>query len=165
MKPGKKALEMYETFNGYQPKKIGAFPSSFSIPTSTVLAGDAVEVLYRSGKLDPITRRKPKKPIDYIHDHDPGVKVYRSDLDGDEYMERRVPAFIAGTRELVLLGECLGLTYGTDIGDFEMQVKAPYPELYTIPSGKALVVVQDKRRVVALIWGGRLGVEWRGIVH
>jgi hypothetical protein len=30
--------------------------------------------------------------------------------------------------------------------------------------GKALVVVQGKRKVLALIWGGKLDVEPRGIV-
>lgn len=160
--PGKKALEMYEAFNGYRPKKVGVFPASFRIPTTVALAGEAVEVLYRSSKLDPTTRQKPKRPIDYIHDHDAGVKVYRTDLEGNE---RRVPDFITGVNELVLLGECLGLAYATDGEETEMQVAKPYPELYTIPSGKALLVVQDKRHVVALIWGGRLGVEARGIVH
>lgn len=160
--PGKKALKMYETFNGYQPKKIGVFPASFTIPSSAALAGDAVEVLYRSSKLDPVTGAKPKRPVDYIHDHDAGVKVYRTDLDDEG---TRVPLFITDTRELVLLGECLGLAYRVGDDETEMQVAKPYPELYTIPSGKALVVVQDKRRVVALIWGGRLGVEARGIVH
>jgi len=38
------------------------------------------------------------------------------------------------------------------------------PELYTIPAGTALLVVEDKRHVAAIIWGGALGVECRGIV-
>ncbi len=162
--PGRRALEMYESFNGRSPRKVGAFSPGFRIPTSMVLAGDAIEVLYRSSKLDPVTRRAPKKPIDYIHDHDEGVKVYRTGLRGGE---TRVPAFITDVHELVLLGQCLGLAYGNPDGETEteMQVREPFPELYTIPSGKALLVIQDKKRVEAIIWGGRLGVEARGIVH
>jgi hypothetical protein len=162
--PGRRALKMYTDFHQLEPKKIGAFGSSFAIPSEVVLAGPAKNVLYRSGKRDPATLKKPPRPLDYIHEHDDGVKVYRTDLrDGSV---RRVPDFITGVGELVLLGQCLGFAYLDHDGEeIEAQVRTPYPELYTIPSGRALLVVQDKRRVLALIWGGRLGVEPRGIVH
>jgi hypothetical protein len=68
---------------------------------------------------------------------------------------------------LTLLGQCLGFAYYDPESDQEIEAKVtqPFPELYSIPSGKALLVIQSKRTVLALIWGGRLGVEARGIVH
>jgi hypothetical protein len=120
-------------------------------------------VLYRSDKLDPETGRQPRKPIDYIHEHDGGVHVYRTDGRADT----EVPRFISGAKELVLLGQCLGFAYEDVDGgeEVEAQVRTPYPDLYTIPSGRALLVIQGRRSVLAIIWGGRLGVEARGIVH
>lgn len=153
---------MYYDFHQYEPRKIGAFSRGFRIPRAAGLAGDAVHVMYRSGKKDPVTLEKPKRPLDYIHEHDAGVKVYRTDLDENA---RRVPSFITDVKELVLLGECLGFAYDDGEVEIDAQVRSPFPELYTIPSGKALLVIQDKRDVLALIWGGRLGVEPRGIVH
>ncbi len=160
----KKAVDMYSSFNGHEPLKIGAFKSSFFIPDRAVLAGPAVNVLYRSKKNDPSTGNPVKRPIDYIHDHDPGVKVYRCDarLDG---VQKNVPAFITNVKELVKLGDCLGFCYRDGDEDIEATCTRPLPELYTIPSGRALLVIQGKSRVLALIWGGRLGVEARGIVY
>lgn len=162
--PSGSAVRMYRDFHQYEPKKIGAFSSSFFIPGSVCLAGTAVNVMYRSGKKDPSTLVKPKRPIDYIHDHDAGVKVYRTDQScGGPF--HRVPEYIRKAQELVLLGECLGFVYDDGQDCIEASPTNPYPELYTIPSGKALLVVQSKKKVLALIWGGRLGVEARGIVH
>jgi hypothetical protein len=77
-----------------------------------------------------------------------------------------VPAFIRDADSLVLLGDCLGFTYENEYGEaIEASATNPLPELYTIPSGRALVVVQSKRTVLALLWGGKLGVEARGIVY
>lgn len=156
---------MYHDFHQLEPRRIGAFGARFDIPSEAILVGDAKNVLYRSDKLDPATLKKPKRPVDYIHEHDAGVKVYRTDRESDGPV-RSVPQFITGVGELVLLGQCLGFAYiDPDGEEIEAEVRTPYPELYTIPSGRALLVVQDKRRVLALIWGGRLGVEPRGIVH
>ncbi len=155
---------MYERFQGHEPRKVGAFSKAFRIPQTAALAGPAFNVMYRSDKNDPSTGKPVKNPIDYIHDHEDGVHVYRCDrsADGDEVS---VPAFIRDVKELVLLGDFLGFTYDTEDGAVEAAPTTPLPELYTIPSGRALVVVQSKRTVLALIWGGRLGVEARGIVY
>jgi hypothetical protein len=163
--PGRSAIKMYQDFHQHEPRKIGSFGPRFEIPHVVRLAGPAVNVLYRSDKVDPETGRMPKGPLDYIHDHDSGVNVYRVDTDCDG-LDKSVPAFIRDVKDLVLLGDCLGFSYRDEDGAvIEASSTRPFPELYTIPSGRALLVVQGKRKVLAIAWGGRLGVEARGIVH
>jgi hypothetical protein len=65
---------------------------------------------------------------------------------------------------LVRLGQCLGFEYESPSGAIEAVTEPPLPELYTITTGRALLVIQGKRRICALIWGGKLRVESRGIV-
>ena len=157
------AIKQYIDFHQYEPKSIGSFSRSFHIPTEATFVGPASFVLYRSSKKDPVTMRKPARPIDYIHKHEKGVKLYRTDRAADGPV-RRVPKWIHEARALTLLGKCLGFAYF--VGDFEVEAQGrrPLPELYAVPSGKALLVVEGKRKVVALIWGGSLRVEPRGIV-
>jgi hypothetical protein len=164
-----KAVKKYREFQHLDPKRIGKFPATFAIPKTAYLVGDAVNVLYRSGKCDPETLKKPSRPVNYIHDHDPGVKLYAIDgtdlvEDIDMLPERTVPQRIHAVTAIVLLGDCLGFGYRD--GDDDIDVDAPSgSELYCTPDGRALLVVQRKRRVTALIWGGRLGVIDRGIIH
>ena len=157
----KRAVQLYTDFHRYNPKEVGKFPASFFIPEQATLAGPALFVLYRSGKCDPVTHEKPKKPINYIHEHDKGVKVYIVDGEGPE---RVVPKYIHSVGELVLLGECVGFGYTDECGDDVEAECSVDIELYAIPSGKGLIVVEKKRKVRALIWGGKLRVEPRGIV-
>jgi len=161
--PSKRSVEMYEGFNGFEPREI--IVSNLTIPSLVYYGGPAVNVMYRSDKRDPSNGRLPKKPVDYIHEHEKGVGVYlASPLSGGR--AHNTPMFIKNAKELVLLGESLGLVYVNDEGDqIEGVVKKPYPKLYTLPSGKALFVVQGESKVLAIIWGGRLGVEPRGIVY
>lgn len=163
-RPSPRAVKLYEQFHQFEPVDIGTFPGGFRIPSEAVLAGDAEYVLYRSDKLNPTTG-EDEGDIDYIHEHKDGVRVYRTDANFSGPV-RKVPKWIRSARELVRLGECLGFGYvDADGYEVEATVKQPRPELYTIPSGKALLVIEDRRRVVALIWGGKLGVEARGIVN
>ncbi len=158
----KNAINKYVEFHQFEPMDIGEFSRSFSIPKKTRLAGEALFILYRSGKKDPITLITPIDPIDYIHEHSNGVRVYRSDIDGPS---KNVPRSISGVSELVRLGDCLGFAYVDHDGD-EVEAKGvpPLPELYCTSSGKSLLVVEEKSKVVALLWGGKLRVESRGIV-
>lgn len=163
----KRALDMYRSFWRLEPDDVGDFPASFKIPREAILVGDAVHVMYRSGKVDPSTLKQPRNPVDYIHEHDAGVKCYKVGARASEGPVKPVPQWIQNTKQLVLLGECIGFAYNDGDEDFDTEagVSKPYPELYTTPNGRALVVVQGRRRVVALVWGGKLGVEPRGIVH
>lgn len=157
----KNAVNKYVEFHQFEPTDIGEFSDSFSIPTKARYAGEALFVLYRSGKKDPLTLMTPIDPRDYIHEHEDGVKLYRL----DRVSPSRVPNWIHEATALTLLGKCLGFAY-TDKDGEEIEARGtdPLPELYCIPSGKALLVVEDKSRVVALLWGGKLRVESRGIV-
>lgn len=158
------AVKMYVGFHQHEPKKRGEFHRSLKIPARAVLAGDAVNVLYRSDKLNPTTG-EDEGWIDYIHDHKKGVQVYRCDP-GAQGPEVAVPAWIRNVDELTWLGDCLGFAMREPSGrEVEARGTKPLPELYTIPSGKALLVIQNKRTLLAMIWGGRLGVEPRGIVN
>jgi hypothetical protein len=157
------AVNKYVEFHTHDPIEEGEFAKDFRIPKQVVRAGDAVHVLYGSDKRNPSTGID-EGWIDYIHDHDPGVKVYRCDH-GCTGPLHRVPKWLAEEKELIWLGECAGFSYrDADGNKVDAEAISPCPDLYTVPSGKALLVIQGKKRVEALIWGGDLGVERRGIV-
>jgi len=160
----KKATRLYKDFHKFNPRDIGEFKPSFYIPDEAVFVGDAVDVMYRSDKLEPITHID-EGMIDYIHKHKKGVKVYRTDAKADGTV-RKVPKWIWEAQQLVCLGESLGFTYRDHDGtQVNADVAPPLPELYATPNGKALLVIERKQKVVALIWGGKLDVEPRGIVN
>lgn len=156
-----KAVKLYEDFHKYSPNKIAPFPASVKIPQEVVCIGPAVHILYRSAKCDPITYLKPNGPIDYIHEHKAGVKVYLVG-DKEEGPLRKVPRYIRGVEEITFLGKCLGFAFldeGETIG-----AECTSCELFAIPSGKALLIIEKKKKLLAIIWGGKLNVEPRGIV-
>jgi len=156
------AARKYVQFHQHEPKKTGTFHPSLVIPETIICVGDAQNILYSSDKLNPTTG-EDEGWIDYIHKHDGGVKIYMPRSDGTEH---KVPASIRGVTELTWLGKCLGFSY-RDIHGKACEAKGtePLPELYTVPSGRALLVIQSRRTLLAMIWGGRLGVQPRGIVH
>ncbi len=158
------AIRRYQLFNGLEPREEGEFPS-LRMPTLAHYAGAAIEVMYRSAKRDPATDRVPSKAVNYIHDHGAGVGYYRTD-GGGRADKIAVPQWLRRETHLVLIGEFLGAAYRDGHDDeIEVKVSAPKPTLFCVPSGKALVVVDEFRpKIVALIWGGRLGVFRRGIV-
>jgi hypothetical protein len=160
------AVAKYQEFHRFAPTIIGEFEPGFRIPRRARLAGTSKWVTYRSGKVDPATLRLPRKPVDYIHEHDAGVKTYTMpspdfEPTGDE---TDVPSFVIDAPALTRLGENLGFCFVTPEGEEkEAEGTEPFPELYTTPCGKALLVIQDKREVLAMMWGGALGVFARGI--
>lgn len=147
------AVKKYLEFQDLDPKEIGEFSRSLQIPYSLHLAGEAKHVLYRS--------KKWGEKADYIHEHEGGVKVYLPSGNGKTV---RVPLSIRNAKALVKLGDCLGFAFDDGEGEVEAIPGRPLPELYTIPSGRALFVIEGKKKLVAMIWGGKLGVEARGIV-
>ncbi len=161
------AVEKYREFHRLEPNEVGAFDRDFVIPKAVRVMGAARAVYYRSRKVDPETLKRPRRPVNYVHQHEDGVMAYATiggplDLPDSDVVS--VPGWLVEVDHLVLLGECLGLIFEDDQGEIEVGVDDPLPMLYTIPSGKALLVVEGKHRVVALVWGGDLGVEGRGIV-
>jgi hypothetical protein len=156
------AIGIYEGFHRFAPKKIGEFHPAFKIPSRANRQGPSVDVLYRSDKVDPETLKKPRRAQDYIHEHDSkGVHTYLPRGPG-QLVE--VPDWICDARILSRLGHCLGFKFKRDGELITAEARAPLPELYTTPNGRALLVVQSKRDVLALVWGGKLDVEPRGIV-
>lgn len=162
----KKFIKKFEEFHARPVRDIRNFSSSLELPMEAAFAGEAKQVLYRSDKLNPTTN-VDEGWVSYYHDHSRGVKLYRCDAaamrSGNVH---KIPSWIHRVEELTWLGQCMGFTY-RDIEGNEQDTKAtkPLPDLFCIPSGKALLVIQDKRRVLAIMFGGRLAVESRGIVH
>lgn len=160
------AHQLYEGFHKYGPKKRTRAPASFRIPKSVKLKGKGVHVLYRSRKFNPITYAN-EGAHNYIHDHKAGVNVYFCDGSG-----KKVPSAVARAEELVYLGKCLGFAYKDAKGKLvEYECDPRSVEWYAVPNptqlcpeGHALLVVEKKQKVVAMIWGGKLRVEPRGIV-
>lgn len=159
----RKAQKLYEDFHKYPATRVDELHRSFYIPEVSTCVGPALYVLYKSAKLDPFTYAKPDGgTTDYIHEHKKGVKVY---LPGSEFgPERKVPQRICGAGELTFLGKCLGFGYTDEDGDEVEATCKGKVDLCSIPSGKALIVIEDRRSVLALIWGGTLGVKPQGIV-
>lgn len=152
------ALEKYEEFHRHAPKRVGMFAREFKIPERIARAGESKWVTYRSDKVDPETLRRPRKPINYIHEHHAGVVTYLTSASHGKMTE--VPSrFRFDDGALVLLGSCLGFKYDEQ----EVEGVAPLPDLYCTPDGKCLIVVQSRRTVLAMMWGGALGVFARGI--
>lgn len=161
--PGE-ALDKYEEFHRYPPKKIGAFHARFKIPERAYEAGKATWVTYRSAKVDPATLRKPRKPVDYIHEFSAGVKCYLTDphaLIGKRSGHHHTS--LQRVEALVRLGACLGYEFELDGEKREAAARAPFPDLYCTDDGKVLLVIQSHREVIAMFWGGALGVFARGI--
>lgn len=177
------AIDKYREFHRFEPRKIGAM-KGLVLPARMQRAGVAKWVTYRSDKTDPETLKRPRRPVDYIHEHDAGVHVY---LPESAWVPRMTPPRVGeqgeGLRErvrtdigagkvvdvpdqllepdasLVLLGKCLGFKFD----ETEAEGAAPLPELYCTTDGKVLLVVQSKRDLLAAMWGGGLGVFARGI--
>lgn len=153
------AVAKYREFNSFDPKKL-VYRPDFEMPRRARCLGDATFMNYRSMKVIPDNGVKPRSWTYYTHDHDPGTYVYA--VDGK--LDTEVPSFIVKADALALLGQCVKFGWKCDDGEGEGDATAPFPELYATPCGRALLVIQGKRKVLSLTWGGNLGVEDRGIV-
>lgn len=168
--PSKEALAKYREFHRKDVRATGQFDDALAIPDHGYYLGDSVHILYRSNKVDPDTGIEPKRPIDYIHEHDSwGVKTYAPPgRVARRGAQRRVdvPDFVREVDTLVLLGRCLGLAYKLSNGTIvELEARGrPLSELYTTPCGRALIVICDKAEIEYLVWGGGLGVRDVGII-
>ena len=162
------AIQMWETFNQLDWNVAGEFAPSLRIPERLVILGDADYVMYRSKKRDPESGAIPKRALDYIHKHSASVRVAVPSSSALKHGRSRpvaTPGFIRDASSLARLGACLGFAYSHAGEQYEIEASSPYPELYAIASGKALLVISGKSKLDAVIWGGRLDVESRGIVH
>jgi len=152
-----RAEDVFSRFHARDPKRFGKFP--FEIPASIYHVGFCSWVTYRSDKWNDGTH-------DYIHDIDsfPRVKCCVAKLEGLEGKKISVPQRIRGTQTLTQIGlKSLGIGF-VDFDDEDMEIKTPRCRWYWSDRGKALICVQDQKRLVAIVWGGKLDVEARGIV-
>jgi len=159
----RKAEKLFETFHQYESMKVGDFHSSFAIPREANYVGEAKTMFYSSDKLNPETG-EDEGCIHYFHEHegDVGMHVLDENRDGEWC---KVPKRIYGVDALVRLGTCEGFEYeGLDGKLAKAEATGRAPEWFCTPSGKALLVIQDKKQVLAILWGGDLRVEWRGVV-
>lgn len=159
----RKAERLFETFHQFEPVKVGDFHTGFKIPREANYVGEAKTMFYSSDKLNPETG-EDEGWIRYFHEHEGGVRMYVTD-DSRGGEVRKIPKWISDAKALVRLGDCDGWEYEDfDGGTAKAESTGNKPEWYCTPSGKALIVVQDKKHVLAIAWGGELCVEWRGVV-
>lgn len=146
----KKAQELYEEF--YQFKARSARQVDLKLPTSVTLEGHMRATMYASDKWE-------RKTNGYRHEHEAGVRIY---VPGGR---TRVPAHIVRCEAFVRLGDCLGVEYIDTEGN-EVLVSDKGCDLYASANAKALLIVRRKPLIVeALIWGGKLDIDGRGILH
>lgn len=166
MKAFRKAERLFETFHQFEPVKVGSFRRGFKIPRDAQYVGEAKTMYYTSDKLNPESG-EDEGWIRYFHEHEGRVRMYVCDrrLKRFDAELRQIPKWIYNTKALVRIGDCDGFDYiGFDGKLKTADAVGAKPEWYAVPSGKALLVIQDKQRVLAIVWGGSLRVEWRGVV-
>ncbi|MDX1421551.1 MAG: hypothetical protein R3322_00335 [Kiloniellales bacterium] len=151
-----RAIHRYGVFQDRDAREIGVFHRSLQIPEAVVPLGPAVNVLYRSDKWNDGTHN-------YIHEFSNGVRAYKP-IEGGEGRIKAVPRTFRSAKTLTLLGKCLGFTYLEGDDKIESHTKRPYPELYCVPSGRCLLVIHGKRKLLGMLWGGKMRIEARGIV-
>jgi hypothetical protein len=155
------AAEGYRRFTKFEPQEVGIL-SGFRIPEHLMYIGEAIHVMYRSDKWE-------AKFHDYIHEHEAGVGIYvpeDSMLDSSDEMVK-TPKWLREVESLYLLGDCLGFRYQPIEGKKRDARAKPRPELYSIPSGQALLVIDvhaPRATLQAAFWGGVLDVRPEGIV-
>ena len=160
--PDPAAVEKYAEFHRFDPKKIVPCPG-LVIPARLHRAGRAKHVMYRSNKVDPATMQKPRGTFDYIHEHDAGVTTYIAEGELDHDVPDKFRPDPDTDPSFVVLGKCLGFAFEDEEGVHEAEGRAPLPDLLCTPDGKCLLVVQSGKKVLAMMWGGALGVFARGI--
>lgn len=157
----RRAMSKLEEFHQRAPKKHWKNTHT-SIPRTVVVVGEMLVIRYSSDKWGEDRAQK------YFHEHDGGVKcglvedTRRNPPDG-EVVE--VPQRIRGVQTLTFLGRFLDGEYVTPEGKHG-RIAGSKASWWCSPDGHALFVVDnDTDEVLAVVWGGDLGVEARGIVH
>ena len=153
----RRAVEVFEDFHDFDVRDVGQFASSVRIPPRVYKAGPCQWVTYRSDKWG-------KGTYDYIHDIETKPRVKVGLVSSRTHTTIKVPKRIQQTETLTFLGRALGFGYlDADGEEVEAKLGRGY-EWYWSSAGRALILIASKRRVHAIIWGGGLNVERRGIV-
>lgn len=149
-----RAAKLYTDFHAYDPRDVREL--KVNAPSSARAGGPCVWVTYRSDKWNDGTH-------DYIHEIESRVKA--ADLASSDGKTIAIPQRIFQKQVYTQLGNAaLGMAYRKDGAVAE--VKFPRGTIWLWSAkGKALIAVhRPKGKVLGVVWGGRLGVEPRGIV-
>ena len=153
-KDADRAARIFEDFHARDAKKFGEL--GCEVPQSMRLLGACRWVTYRSDKWNDGTH-------DYIHKIEsfPRVRVAVPGRGGDRVS---MPAKVRETQVLTQIGlSALGFAYGDD-GD-ETEASLPRgAQWFWSERGRALLAIQSKKKLLAVVWGGALQIEPRGIV-
>jgi hypothetical protein len=83
---------------------------------------------------------------------------------GENYDTIKVPAKVRNATTVTQIGlRALGFAFEYDDDEYEAKVPAG-TEWFWSQTARALYLIQNKRKLIAVIWGGNLNVEPRGIV-
>ena len=175
-------IDKYIEFHQYGPQKTGRFTEALKIPFDVFEVGAAEWMFYASSKWE-------HKQNFYMHEHGWNVTCYLTD-GGNKRTE--VPGKYRDVESLVRLGQCrggpaklparakdlrdnvgktaneskgLGFVWTDNDGKLDgAMVGSPYPELYCTTDGGCLLVIEGKKKIRAMIWGGGMRVKAEGIV-
>jgi hypothetical protein len=151
------ARKTFEGFHDFEMRGSGKFRGEIVVPARMALAGPCRFVTYRSDKWS-------NGAHEYIHTITSFPKVKVAVTGEDTGRTIAVPKRVQDAVTVSFIGRALGFAAEKPDGD---EVEATFPasaEWYWSPTGKALYCVQGKSKLLAVVWGGRLDVEPRGIV-
>lgn len=151
------AVKTFEGFHQYDHKDVGQFKREIIVPERMSYAGPCLWVTYKSDKWGEGTH-------DYVHKIESYPKV-KCCIVEDTGKTIKVPARVRDATTLSLIGlRALGFAF-EDGKDGETEAKLPRSaEWFWSPSAKALYCIENRSTLAAVIWGGKLDVEPRGIV-
>jgi len=153
----KKALASFEGFHRYDPKNVAKLPSTVRIPSHVYVPGPCKYVTYRSDKWN-------DGSYDYIHDIDSYPRVKLGIIGKRNGRKTKVPKRISDNATLIMIRtRALGFGY-TNNDNETVDCTVSRCSWFWHPTGRALLLIEDKRRLAAIVWGGDLGFEDRGIV-
>jgi hypothetical protein len=155
-----RAAAVVEDFNDRDLRGRGRFTRTIAIPAELPLGGPVTWLTYRSDKWNDGTH-------EYIHKitSQPHVRVA---IPGHPGTPVRIPQKIRDAVTLSQIGmRALGFAYkDPSQGDEEVEAKIRGGKAawYWSPTAKALYLIENRSKLLAVIWGGKLDVEPRGIV-
>lgn len=164
LKPSDKEIEsavnVFEGFHAYEQKRSGVL--DIEIPSSVRYGGPCTWVTYRSDKWG--DKNSDGSTPEYIHEITSYPNVFCGLIGGGGGRRRKVPKKIQRIQVVAQLGlAALGAAFVED-GD-EVEMKFPRgTRWYWSARARVLLAVQSKRKLLAMVWGGKLDVEPRGIV-
>jgi hypothetical protein len=150
------ATKTFENFNEYPSKGASKFAREIIVPERMPSPGPCRWLTYRSNKWNDGTH-------DYIHTIASYPRV-KCAMAGENYPTIKIPAKVREATTLTQIGlRALGFAFEYDDDEYEAKVPAG-TEWFWSQTARALYLIQNKRKLVAVIWGGNLNVEPRGIV-